>query len=63
MIVDNLKSPNKSFLVKKKEKQYQQSRILFFTMPKIFWTSTKYEAKSGKESTMDQELDICNRVF
>ena len=21
-----------------------------------------YEAKSGKESTMDQELDICNRV-
>ena len=22
-----------------------------------------YEAKSGKESTMDQELDICNRVY
>ena len=22
-----------------------------------------YEAKSGKESTMDQLLDICNRVF
>ena len=22
-----------------------------------------YEAKSGKESTMDQELEICNRVF
>ena len=21
-----------------------------------------YEAKSGKESTMDQELDICNRL-
>ena len=21
------------------------------------------EAKSGKESTMDQELDICNRVY
>ena len=23
----------------------------------------KYEAKSGKESTMDQELDICSRVY
>ena len=22
-----------------------------------------YEAKSGKESTMDQEPDICNRVY
>ena len=22
-----------------------------------------YEAKSGKESTMDQELEICNRVY
>ena len=22
-----------------------------------------YEAKSGKESTMDQELDSCNRVY
>ena len=22
-----------------------------------------YEAKSGRESTMDQELDICNRVY
>ena len=22
-----------------------------------------YEAESGKESTMDQELDICNRVY
>ena len=22
-----------------------------------------YEAKSGKESIMDQELDICNRVY
>ena len=22
-----------------------------------------YEAKSGKESTIDQELDICNRVY
>ena len=22
-----------------------------------------YEATSGKESTMDQELDICNRVY
>ena len=22
-----------------------------------------YEAKSGKESTMDQELNICNRVY
>ena len=22
-----------------------------------------YEPKSGKESTMDQELDICNRVY
>ena len=22
-----------------------------------------YEAKSGEESTMDQELDICNRVY
>ena len=22
-----------------------------------------YEAKSGKESSMDQELDICNRVY
>ena len=22
-----------------------------------------YEAKSRKESTMDQELDICNRVY
>ena len=22
-----------------------------------------FEAKSGKESTMDQELDICNRVY
>ena len=22
-----------------------------------------YDAKSGKESTMDQELDICNRVY
>ena len=22
-----------------------------------------YEAKSGKESTMDQELDICNKVY
>ena len=24
---------------------------------------TKYEASSGKESTMDQELEICNRVY
>ena len=23
----------------------------------------KYDAKSGKESIMDQELDICNRVY
>ena len=22
-----------------------------------------YEAKSGKEPTMDQELEICNRVY
>ena len=22
-----------------------------------------YEAKSGKESSMDQELDICNRIY
>ena len=22
-----------------------------------------YEAKSGKKSTMDQKLDICNRVY
>ena len=22
-----------------------------------------YEAKSGKQSTMDQKLDICNRVY
>ena len=22
-----------------------------------------YEAKSGKESTLDQELDICNRIY
>ena len=34
MIWENLKSPNKSTLVKKKEKQYRQSAIPLFTMLK-----------------------------
>ena len=46
--------------MKKKEKQYRQFGLLLITILKLL---DSYEAKSGKESPMDQELDICNRVY
>ena len=51
--------------MKKKEKQYRQSGILYtvFHDAENLGLVPIYEAKSGKESTMDQELDICNRVY
>ena len=63
MILDNFKKLNKPILVKKNKKQYQQTAIPLFTMLKTLIFVTIYEAKFGKESTMDEELDICNRVY
>ena len=61
IIRDNLKNPNKSILVKKKEKHYRQSGKTFFLGAENFRPVPIYEAKSAKESTMDQELDICKK--
>ena len=63
MIWDNLKNLSKSILVKKKGNQYPQYGILLFTMLKILDSYLFMKPKSGRESTMDQELDICNRVY
>ena len=48
--------------MEKKKKQNRQSGILLFTNAENVGLVPTYEAKFGKESTMDQELDICNSV-
>ena len=63
MIWDNLKCLNKSVLVKKKPKQYPQYGKTVIQDVENLGLVPIYEAKSGRESTMDQELDICNRVY
>ena len=60
---DKLRNSYKSILVKKKEKQYPQNRNTVIPDAENLGLVPIYEAKSGKESTMDQELDICNRVY
>ena len=63
MIWDNLKNPNKSTLVKKKNKEKLAIRNTVIHDDEKLGLVPIYEANSGKESTMDQELDICNRGY
>ena len=49
-----LKNPNKYFFVKKKEKQYEQSRVLLFADVENLGLVPISDAKSGKESTLNQ---------
>ena len=67
MICVNLKNPNKPILVKNKEKQSRLLELLCITMLKTLDSflifARLYEAKSGKESTMDQELANYNKVY
>ena len=44
-------------------KHYRQSAKTIIHDAENFGLVPIYEAKSGKVSTMDQELDICNRVY
>ena len=44
-------------------KNSRPSGTLFFTTLKRMGIVPKNKAISGKESTMDQELDICNKVY
>ena len=49
-----LKNPNKYIFVKKKEKHYEQSRVLLFADVENLGLVPISEAKSGKESTLNQ---------
>ena len=63
MIWDNLKSLSKSILVKKEGEAVSAIRNSVIHDAENLGLVPIYEAKSGKESTMDQELDICNKVY
>ena len=62
MIWDNLKSPNKSILVKKKEATSTIRNNVNHDAEKLGLVPI-YGAISGKESSKDQEVDICNSVY
>ena len=60
---DNSKKDSKSILVKKQEKQSRQLEILLFTMLKTLDLFPVLDLTSDKESTMNQELANCNKVY
>ena len=60
MIWDIVKSPNKSILVKKKQ-ALSGIRNTVIPCAENFILLSIYKTKSGKESIIDQDLDICNR--
>ena len=60
-IWNNLKSRNKS--IEKEGEALSAIRKTIFHDAENLGLVPIYEAKSGEESTMDQELDICNRVY
>ena len=63
MIWNNLKSLHKAILVKKEAEAISAIRNTVNYDAENFGLVAKYEAKSGNESTMDQELDICDRAY
>ena len=58
-----MKSPNKSILVKKEGEALSTIRNTVIHDAENLGLVPIYEAKPGQESTMDQELEICNRVY
>ena len=63
MTWDNLKSLNKSILVKKRRRSNISNLKYVIHDAENLGLVPIYETKTGKDSTMDQELDICNRVY
>ena len=58
-----MRSSNKSILVTKEREVISANRNTVIHDAENLGLVPTYEAKSGTESTMDQELDICNRVY
>ena len=62
MIWDNLKLLNEVYLSEKEGEAISTIRNTILHDAENLGLVPIKEAKSGKESSMDQELDICNRV-